>query len=111
MIVEQRTYTFQPGKLAEFLRIHEAEGIAIHLRHLPHLVGYYVSESGPLNQTVMLWAYEDVAQRERCRSALFADPEWQAYLAKVRPLMAAQESRLLTPAPLFRERLEKLLGP
>lgn len=108
MIVEERTYTFRPGAVAEFLRLHEAEGLALHLRYLGRAVGFYVSETGTLNQTVMLWAYEDAADRSRRRDALAADPAWQAYLGKVRPLMVAQSSRLLAPAPAFRERLAEI---
>ena len=108
MLVEQRTYTFHPGRLAEFMRMHEAEGLALHMKYLGRLVGYYVSETGVLSQTVMLWAYDNGLDRERRREALFADPAWQDYLAKVRPLMAVQESRLLKPAPVFRERLEQI---
>ena len=35
MIIEKRTYTFHPGKVAEFLKLYEAEGLQIHTRYLP----------------------------------------------------------------------------
>jgi hypothetical protein len=43
------------------------------------------------------------------RAALFADPRWVAYLARVRPLMATQESVILRPAPFFADTLTALM--
>ena len=39
-----------------------------------------------------------------------ADPAWQAYLPKVRPLMVSQETRIMKCAPFFVERLKKMLA-
>jgi hypothetical protein len=39
-----------------------------------------------------------------------ADPEWQAYLPKIRPLIVSQETRILKCAPFFAERLKKMLA-
>ena len=33
---------------------------------------------------VHLWAYDSLDQRDKCRAAMQADPEWQAYLVKNR---------------------------
>ena len=38
-----------------------------------------------------------------------ADPAWQAYLGKIRPLMERQDTRLMKCAPFFLERLKKML--
>ena len=38
----------------------------------------------------------------------FNDPVWQAFLKKCRPLMTAQETRVLIPAPFFQERLKAI---
>ena len=110
MYVEERMYVVQDGKGAEYFRNYEEFGLKVQLKHLPHLVGYYQTEAGPLNMVIHMWAYDDLNQRDRCRAALFADPEWTAYLAKNRPLMVSQESRLLKCAPFFLERLKKMLG-
>ena len=82
--------------------------MAVQLRHLERLVGYYVTEIGVLNRTVTMWAYDDLGDRERRRKALFDDPLWQAYLAKVRPLMLAQETQILAPAAFFAAQLEQM---
>ena len=110
MYVEERVYTLHPGKVPEYLKHYENEGMAVQLRHLPHMVGYYFSEIGPQNTLVHLWAYDDLNQREKCRAAMQADPAWQAYVQKTRPLVVAQETRMLKTAPFFVERLKKMLS-
>ncbi|SDY20640.1 NIPSNAP family protein [Delftia lacustris] len=65
------------------------------------MVGYYTSDSGPLNQIVHLWAYTDLNERAERRARLLAEPRWQAYVARMLPLLQSQESKLLVPAPFF----------
>lgn len=96
MIVEKRTYTLQPGKMAEFLAIYEAEGLAIHTKYLD-MVGYFVSDIGPQNQVVTLWKFESMADREERRAKLYADPAWLAVLAKTVPMVQAAENVILRP--------------
>lgn len=109
MFVEERIYTMHPGKTPDYLKLYEAEGMAIQTRYLPGLVGYYTSEIGTLNLLVHMWAHEDLQQRTECRAKMTADPAWQAYVQKVRPLIAHQESRLLVPAPFFAAQLRAML--
>jgi hypothetical protein len=99
MIVEERIYTAQPGKSLEYLRMYEAEGLAIQRPILGNLVGYFTTEVGTLNQIVHLWAYDDLADRATRRAKLLADPRWKAYAAKVVPLLLTQENKILVPAP------------
>lgn len=101
MIVEQRTYTLQPGKVREYLARYEAEGLAIQRRILGRMVGYYRTEIGTLNQVVHMWAYADLVEREQRREEMLADEAFQAYVSKIRPLLVSQESRILVPAPFF----------
>ena len=110
MYVEERMYVLQIGKAAEYFKNYEQFGLKVQLKHLPNMVGYYVTESGPLNMVVHLWAYDDLVQRDKCRAAMQADPEWQAYLVKNRPFMVSQESRIMKCAPFFVERLKKMLA-
>jgi len=108
--VEERMYVLQIGKTAEYFRTYEEFGMRPQLRHLPHMVGYYVTETGPQFMVVHLWAYDDLNQREKCRAAMQADPEWQEYVVKIRPLMVSQETRIMKCAPFFVERLKKMLA-
>lgn len=110
MLVEQRTYTFHPGQLGTFFAVYEAEGRALHEQYLPHPLGHYVSESGVLNQVISFWGYISHDERSACRTALFGDPRWIAYVDKVRPLMSTQESRFLRPSPHFINSLARAMG-
>ena len=82
MIVDQRTYTMQIGMVREFLALYAAEGRAVQIEHLGPPAGYYTTEVGDVNQVVHLWQYADLADRDRRRAALEADPRWLAYRRK-----------------------------
>ncbi|MEO8204031.1 MAG: NIPSNAP family protein [Betaproteobacteria bacterium] len=110
MYVEERMYMVHPGKVPEYFRLYESEGMPTQMKHLPHMVGYYVTEMGMQNLVIHMWAYDDLNQRDKCRAAMQADPAWQAYVAKIRPLLVSQETRVMKPAPFFEERLVKMLA-
>lgn len=82
MIVDQRTYTIQIGMLRDFLALYAAEGLAVQTEHLGPPLGYYTTEVGDVNQVVHVWQYTDMADRERRRAQLEADPRWLAYRRK-----------------------------
>ncbi len=82
MIVDLRTYTMVPGRLGAFLELYQSEGLPIQLKHLGKPIGYFVTVVGTLNQVVHLWGYESMADRERRRGAMEADPAWIAYRKK-----------------------------
>ena len=82
MIVDLRTYTLVPGRTAAYLELYEKEGLPVQTKYLGKPIGYFVSEIGPLNQIVHLWGYESLADREKKRAAMEADPDWIAYRKK-----------------------------
>lgn len=98
MILEMRTYTLQPGKMSDYFRVYEAKGFAIQKDILGHFVGSFVTEIGPLNQVVHLWAFQDLADRTVRRAALAANPQWQAAVAEFIGFFATQESKILLPS-------------
>jgi hypothetical protein len=102
VIVEMREYTMHPGKVSEYLRLYEAEGLSVQRSILGTMLGYFQTEIGPLNQVVHLWAYESFDEREQRRARLAEHPAWQAYLKKMRPLLAHQETRIMRPAPFMK---------
>ena len=69
MIYEMRTYQVKPGKAGEFLKMYEAKGLPIISRYAS-LIGCWVKESGVLNSTVFIWAYDDFAHRTSQRARL-----------------------------------------
>jgi hypothetical protein len=99
VIVEERIYTLHAGKVPDYFKLYQDEGLEIQTRILPRLLGYFSTEFGPLNQVVHLWGYESLEERTRTRAELMADAGWQAYVAKLRPLIVSMENKLLLPAP------------
>ena len=110
MFVEERIYRLKIGAVPEYCKIYEELGMKTQLKHLPHMVGYYFTEVGGLNTMVHLWAYDSLDQRDKCRAAMQADPDWKKYLEKSRPLMETQETRIMKAAPFFVDRLKKMLA-
>lgn len=49
MIVEQRVYLVKIGKIPEFLTAVETLGLPVMRETLGGLIGYFVTEVGPLN--------------------------------------------------------------
>jgi hypothetical protein len=108
VIVEMREYTLHAGKVPEYLQLYEREGLAIQREILGQMVGYYQTEVGPaVNQVVHLWAYESFEDRQERRARLAADPGWQSYLQKMRPMLVEQRNRLMKPAPFFEPELRR----
>jgi hypothetical protein len=99
MIVEERTYTVKPGTVHVYYQDYDPRGLAIQTRILGNLIGYFHTEIGELNQVVHLWGYGSLAERERRRAVLAADPEWLDYLKQSPDIIVKMESRILTPAP------------
>ena len=110
MYVEERVYTLQVGTAGQYFKNYEESGMKVQLKHLPHMVGYYITEAGPLNMIIHMWAYDDLNQRDKCRAAMSADPDWQAYLVKNRAFILSQDTRIMKCAPFFVERLKKMLA-
>ena len=97
MIVEERIYTLQPGKVPEMVRLYGEEGLPLQQKYLGRFIGYFTTESGNLNQVVFMWGYDSLDDRSSRRDRLSQDPAWQAYLKKVIPLLVKQENRILKP--------------
>ena len=103
MLFDHRIYTTRPGQLKKQLALYHEFGYAIQRRYAGEPVLFLVTESGPLNSYVHIWAYKDAATREKARAALQADPEWTAYLAKSAEAgyLVSQENQLLVEAPFW----------
>ncbi len=97
MIVEQRTYTLRPLRTQDFLALYERAALPLQKKYLGHLVGFFVSEVGPLNQVVHLWAFDSLAERERRRALMEKDPGWPVYVNALRELdvILQQETKML----------------
>ena len=98
MIYEERIYTIQPGKIAEYLKNYEELGLPVQKEVLGKLVGFWHTEVGSLNKVVHIWGYESLDERLEMRKILAAHPDWPAYLEVALPLIIEQENSVLTPA-------------
>lgn len=101
MIVELRTYTIKPLRTVDFLQLYELAALPLQKKYLGQLIGFFVSEIGPLNQVVHLWGFESLAQREHRRQQMEQDPGWALYRDALRELdvIVQQESRILKSVP------------
>jgi hypothetical protein len=97
MIHELRTYTLQPGKQGEYLKLSADVGRKIRGDNYGKLEGFWTTEFGTLNQAVHLWAYPDLVERDRLREALSKNEEWtKGYIPQIRSLLLAQENKILS---------------
>ena len=102
MILDHRTYTLHPGKLAEFIKRYGAEGYPVQTELLGKPYGWFTSmDIGELNQVVHIWQYTDLMDREQRRAKLAADPRWQAYLGKASSFFQKMENKILRGTPFF----------
>lgn len=94
-LVDHRIYTIRLRKMPEFLEVFGTLAMPILQETLGHPLGFYVSQVGPLNQFVHLWAYADLADYEARGLRRDAHPDFPAYLQASEHLIVAQETRLI----------------
>lgn len=99
MIVEERVYALKPEyPVQALLDVYEGTGaLELQRRLLGRLLGYFTTEVGTLNCVVHLWGYDNFEDRSIRRAALNAEPIWQQYLQRIRPMLASMENRILLP--------------
>jgi len=97
MIVEERIYRIRGGKMQEYLKLVREEGIAIQQPILGNLIGYFVTEIGPLSHVIHMWGYASFEDRAARRGQLAQDPGWQAFIPRLTALIESSENRILLP--------------
>lgn len=104
MIFDVRTYTCRVGTLKKHMELYEAEGFAPQSRHLGQPIVYGTTEVGDVNSYIHIWGYADITDRANKRAAMWADPEWLAYVAKSAELGALikQENTILNAVPFYK---------
>lgn len=101
MLYEMRTYTVKVGNMPEVLRLYTEEGYPALEKggQSGPLGGYMVSDTGTLHQLVHIWKHADDTARREHWKRVYANKEFMAFAVKLRPLLDAQEVRLLVDAP------------
>ncbi len=79
MIIDERTYTIVPGMLSAYLESHFRIALPLMRKYLGEPHGYFVTETGDLDQFVHWWRYDSMADREARRARMYADPAWNEY--------------------------------
>lgn len=97
MIYEVRTYTLDPGTVAQF-EAGFAEALPHREKYSP-LAAFWHTDIGPLNQVIHVWPYENLGERERIRAEAAQDPHWPpADLSMIQTM----ESEIWNPASFMR---------
>ncbi|WP_370302387.1 NIPSNAP family protein [Pseudooceanicola sp.] len=103
MIFDHRTYTCRPGTIKKHLKLYAEHGYAPQCRHLGKPLLYGAVETGDVNSYVHVWVYKDAADRAARRSAMAADPEWQAFLKLSAEAgnLVSQVNQIITPTEFY----------
>jgi len=100
MILEHRAYTMKPGLRERFYETQVERGFDAVRPVIERVIGYFSTVSGPADQVVHIYAFDSLEDWRSRLHGLYDVPELQPYFLNVRPLMLAQENRLLMPAPV-----------
>ena len=105
MLIDIRTYVCRPGTIKKHLALYERLGKAPQTKNLGQPMAYMVGETGNPNEYVHIWVYENAGDREKRRTAMWADPEWINYTQESAKLgaLASQHNKLMTPVGFFPE--------
>ena len=106
MIIEMRTYTLQPGTLAEAEK-RFGEALAVREKH-SKIAAFWHSEVGPLNQIIHVWAYDSFQHRADVRAAASKEAGWPP---PIREFVVDQQSEVFVPAPFCPAPAPRTVGP
>ena len=100
-LYERRTYDVKVGEMGRVLELYSEGGWpALEAGgHSKFLVGYFVSDTGPLHQLIHIWRFGSDVERRDFWSNLFADENFMAFATQLRPLLHKQEIQLMQSAP------------
>ena len=103
MLIDIRSYVCKPGTLKIHLELYEKLGKIPQTRHLGDPLLYMTCESGNPNEYVHIWGYQNAADRERKRGAMWSDSEWIHYVTESKNLGAllSQSNKLMNPVDFF----------
>ena len=103
MLLDVRTYTCRPGTIKKHLALYAEYGKGPQTRHLGQPLAYLATETGNPNAYMHIWVYENAADREARRAAMWQDPDWLDYTRRSAELgaLVGQHNTLMTPVDFF----------
>ena len=108
MILEHRAYTPLPGNAPAFWDAQLKRGFEPVDSIMDRLIGYFQSVSGPVDQIVHIYRYDDLEDWQARLRGLYGIKELETYFREVRPLLSRQVNATFTLTPL--EELGPLFG-
>jgi hypothetical protein len=106
MIIEVRTYTLQPGTLAEVEK-RFGEALPNREKH-SKIAAFWHTDVGPLNQIIHVWAYDSFEHRTAVRAAAQKEQGWPP---PIREFVVSQQSEVFQPAPFSPPLEPRQIGP
>lgn len=100
MLIEYRAYTLRLGAEALFWDAQKERGPDGLRPILDRLIGSFATRSGPNDEIVSLYRYDDFGDWQSRLMGLYGQASLQPYFRVVRPLIARQHSSFLVPAPV-----------
>ena len=100
LLIEEQAISLVPGGLPKYWTAYEEFALAAVSPLETNLIGCFFTLIGQLHQVFHFWYFDDMADRQRRHNAVAMNPRWPEFLDQIRPLVVAQESKLMTPAPV-----------
>ena len=96
MLIDVRIYQTRPGTRERHLELFNAHGLKPQSRLLGEPFAYLRSIEDP-NEFILMWAYENIQDREHKREKMWEDEEWKKYveLSKNLNAVVSQYNKLL----------------
>ena len=85
--------------MPKWIALYEQYGLPVQQKYLGHLIGFFQTEIGSLNQVIHLWGFDDLNERQRRRAEMAKDPAWHDFMRRNEELGALmnQESKIVIP--------------
>jgi len=93
------TVQVQRGKMNEWTRLYEKHILPATERHGQKLVGAWKTSVGTYDEITDLYAFQNLAEFERIRKALYNDPEVQKYGPELNAIAGYEVSKIMEPLP------------
>ena len=100
MIFERRAYTAEPGLVPEFDAANVERGFDFVAPMMQRLVGYFSTRTGPLDQIVHFYRYDDLGDWNTRLRGMYGVPELTPYFVRARKLLRRQESAFFDLLPV-----------
>lgn len=100
MIFERRAYTMEPGHVPAFDKAQTDRGFDLVKPYMERLVGYFSTESGPVDQVVHIYRYDSLDDWNVRLRGMYGVPELTPYFVNTRKIVRHQVNGFFEPLPV-----------